>query len=72
VREWTGFRQKSVADHYHEAVNMHPSGDNVSKHIEESRRLGKEMDQSLDKIIEHLRRIADAFERANAASSQKT
>jgi hypothetical protein len=54
------------------AVNNHPSSEKVSKHIEDSRARGVEMNRSLDRIIEHLRRAADALERANASRSKKT
>lgn len=54
------------------AVNNQPSGEKVSKHIEDSRARGIEMNRSLDKIIEHLRQAADALERANASGSKKT
>ena len=72
MRELTGSRQESVADHYHESVNKQPSSDKVSKHIEASRALGKEMERSLDEVIKNLREAADALERASATTSRRT
>jgi hypothetical protein len=54
------------------AVNNNPSGDKVSKHIEESRALGKEMNRLLDAAIKHLREAADALERAGGSTPRKT
>jgi hypothetical protein len=54
------------------AVNNHPSKERVSKHIEDSRARGIEMNRSLDKVIEHLRQAADALERASASTPKRT
>jgi hypothetical protein len=44
------------------------SGDQVQKHLEESRKLGREMNRSADAVVRHLRRAAELLQQSAAAS----
>jgi hypothetical protein len=44
-----------------------PSNDEIRKHLEESRRLRREMDRSADGVIRHLRRAAELLRQSATA-----
>lgn len=52
------------------AMSANHSGDEVRKHLEESRKLGREMDRSADAVVRHLRRAAELLRQSGAASSR--
>jgi hypothetical protein len=51
-------------------VNEQPSSESVRRHLEESRRLGKEMERSADAAVRHLRRAAELLRRAEGNSNR--
>jgi hypothetical protein len=42
----------------------------IRKHLDESRRLGREMDRSADRAVRHLRRAAELLRRAEGNSNR--
>jgi hypothetical protein len=52
------------------AMSEKNSGDEVRKHLEESRKLGREMDRSADEVVRHLRRAAELLRQSGAASNR--
>jgi hypothetical protein len=42
----------------------------IRKHLDESRRLGKEMDRSAESAVRHLRRAAELLRRSEANSNR--
>jgi hypothetical protein len=51
-------------------MNEQPSSESVRRHLEESRRLGKEMNRTADEIVRHLRRAAELLRRSEANASR--
>jgi hypothetical protein len=52
------------------AMSENHLGDEVRKHLEESRKLGREMERSADAVVRHLRRAAELLRQSSAASSR--
>ena len=51
-------------------MNDKQSSDEVQKHLEESKRLGREMNRSADGVVRHLRRAAELLRQSGAAASR--
>jgi hypothetical protein len=52
------------------AVSDKHSNDEIRKHLEESKRLGREMDRAADGVVRHLRRAAELLRQADATATR--
>jgi hypothetical protein len=52
------------------AMSEKQSSDEVRRHLEESRRLGKEANRSADAVVRHLRRAAELLRQSGTASNR--